>query len=459
MPALKCPNPSCPFLFDPTQVPAGAVLTCPQCTMRFTLGPSPGVQPPPTPAHPPIASRATPPAADAPAEPSGPPHRRRTEGGFPILLTVGGVLLLFGLIGTALYVAMLAKRVNTDSESGPTSREVVVADKNFAYKFPGPPWVQDQETRNALAVHAFGMKRTEPPEAWAALEVSDFGSQSPTEAELRERMSDQLRRVFLNLPEELPLEPATWAGLDARKCSFRGERKGTGTVCVGECYLLAHQGVGYWFYTWSAERDAAEVAAQFDDLRSRFRVLDGRAGGGIRPAPAETVFHGTSANYKLTGAASIWKKPEGLAATDEDPAADLLLRGELPSRQKRDFSPRATLVVLVLKDEGDPADVGGKYVRKRHTLDPEVFGPTKITESSGDPEGDAPSDPEVGGTPATRLRVSPGGENASRSAEKLVVYSAIRVGDAVVVAEGSCPWVERAAWERRLIRLVGSLRE
>ena len=27
MAALKCPNPSCPFLFDPTQVPPGAVLT------------------------------------------------------------------------------------------------------------------------------------------------------------------------------------------------------------------------------------------------------------------------------------------------------------------------------------------------------------------------------------------------------------------------------------------------
>ena len=36
--ALKCPNPSCPYLFDPTGVPAGVVLTCPRCGMRFTLG-------------------------------------------------------------------------------------------------------------------------------------------------------------------------------------------------------------------------------------------------------------------------------------------------------------------------------------------------------------------------------------------------------------------------------------
>lgn len=44
--ALKCPNPSCPFLFDPTQVPPGAMLTCPRCGMRFTLGPTPGGPPP-----------------------------------------------------------------------------------------------------------------------------------------------------------------------------------------------------------------------------------------------------------------------------------------------------------------------------------------------------------------------------------------------------------------------------
>jgi hypothetical protein len=443
-------------LFDPTQVPAGAVLTCPQCAMRFTLGPSPTAPP----AEPAVARRAAPPAADVTAEPPDQARRHRSEGGFPILVTIGGVLLLFGLIGAALYAAMLAKRGATHVvESSPSPKEVVIADKNFAYRFPGPPWVQDQETRNALAVHAFGLKRTEPPEAWAALDVSDFGSQSPSEAELRQKMSDQLRRVFLNLPDPLPLEPAKWAGLDARRCPFRGERKGTDTVCVGECYLLAHKGFGYWFYTWSTERDAAEVASQFDDLRARFRVLDGREGGGIRPAVAETDFHGTSVNYKLTGAASVWKKPEGLVPTDEDPMADLLLRGELPSRQKRDFPPRATLVGLVLKDGGDPTAVGGQYVRKRHTLDPQVFGPTKITELSGEPEGDALTTPDVSSAPTTRLRVSPGGENASRSAEKLVVYSAIRVGEVVVVAEGSCPWSERATWERRLIRLVGSLRE
>jgi hypothetical protein len=292
------------------------------------------------------------------------------------------------------------------------------------------------------------------------LDVSDYRNQSPTEAELRDKLSDQLRRVFLNLPEEVTLDPAKWAGLDAKKYQFRGEHKVSGTVCTGECYLLAHKGFGYWFYTWSAERDASELVNQFEDLRSRFRVLDVRGASGIRPTVVETDFVGSSANYRLTGEASVWKMPEGLSPTDEDPKADIYLRGELPGRNKRDFPPRATLVVFVLKESGDPVDAGMKYLRKRHTLDPEVFGPTKITEVSGEPEGEPTRETEKSPNSSTiRLQVTPGGENASRSAEKLVVASAIRVGDAVVVAEGTCPWSERAAWERRLIRLVGSLRE
>ena len=59
---LKCPNPSCPYLFDPTTVPAGVVLACPRCGTRFTLG-APAAPPPAyaPPGYPPAA----PPAADS----------------------------------------------------------------------------------------------------------------------------------------------------------------------------------------------------------------------------------------------------------------------------------------------------------------------------------------------------------------------------------------------------------
>src|SRR5262249_2818511 len=59
--ALKCPNSTCPYLFDPTGVPTGAVLNCPRCGMRFTLGP-------PAPAPPPAAT--TPPGYAAQPRPT-----------------------------------------------------------------------------------------------------------------------------------------------------------------------------------------------------------------------------------------------------------------------------------------------------------------------------------------------------------------------------------------------------
>src|SRR4051812_13448852 len=45
---LKCPNPSCPYVFDPSQVPVGVVLSCPRCAMQFTLGPPAPIAPPST---------------------------------------------------------------------------------------------------------------------------------------------------------------------------------------------------------------------------------------------------------------------------------------------------------------------------------------------------------------------------------------------------------------------------
>jgi hypothetical protein len=464
MPALKCPNPSCPFLFDPTQVPPGAVLACPRCGMRFTLGAAPAHAPPTghsstTEYIPSSQSGGTDLAFDEGPAATRPTVRRRS-GGFPLIAALGGVLLAFGLIAAILYGAMIVKRGLTHGELAGTG-ELVVEDRNFAYRFPGPLWVQDQETRNALNVHAFALRRTEPPEAWAALEVSDFGDYSPTEADLQDKMARQLNRVFANLPEDFALEPAVWAGHDARRFQFRAEHRTSGTVCVGECYALAHRGVGYWFYAWTAERDAAAVAAEFDDLRGRFRTLGRRENRSMTANP-EVVYRSESGGprYRLSSHEQIWKKPPGLAPTDEDPKADLLLKAELKTPQRRDFPPQATLVVLVLKEDGEADDVADRYVRKRHSPDPEVFGPTDIAVLAGDPEGTTPPPgPDQEGRAATRLKVTPGGETASRSAAKLVVYSAMRIGDEVIIAEAYCPWNERSVWELRMIQLVGSLRE
>jgi hypothetical protein len=275
--------------------------------------------------------------------------------------------------------------------------------------------------------------------------------------ELKDRAVEELSRVFANLPPEPPTETTTWAGHEALRWQFRGEHKKTGAVCVGEAYLLAYKGVGYWFYVWTAERDAPVVAAELEDLRDRFRTLELRENW-TEKVGAEVVYRGPSGKYRLSNYEAIWDRPAGIDPAGEDPKADLVLRAELKGRAKRDFRPRAMLVVMSLAEPGEPSDVGSRYIRARNTLDADVFGPTQISDRTGEPEGDPAVGPDPAAAPTYRLRISRGGPKASRASEKLVVYAAIRSGGDVIVAEGSCPWSEREVWERRLVQLVGSLR-
>ena len=154
--SLKCPNPSCPFLFDPSQVPAGAVLTCPRCGMRFTLGPTAGM-PPPQPAEP------SPPASPEylepelsippPAQTESPAYKKTRTGtrpkskageSFPWLPLLG----IIAVVATAIGVGVLLFQ----SQSGGTSTagEKIFRDVNIAYKAPETDWDQDDEPKRVM---------------------------------------------------------------------------------------------------------------------------------------------------------------------------------------------------------------------------------------------------------------------------------------------------------------------
>lgn len=126
MAALKCPNPSCPFLFDPTQVPPGAVLTCPRCGMRFTLGPT-TFQPP----APPIADAIPdaqpvfdePAAPVAAAEPVQPPAAPPQPGGALLKIVLGTLVLVVAvglIVGVRALGFFVRKAVTDETPSGDT---------------------------------------------------------------------------------------------------------------------------------------------------------------------------------------------------------------------------------------------------------------------------------------------------------------------------------------------------
>ena len=462
---LKCPNPSCPFLFDPSQVPPGALLSCPRCRHQFTLNLNdPNQQTEGMEAA--IADESTSLEHGIDFERSSEPQqnrpRKRGSGFGGAIVVIVGVVLVFGMFAAvALYA--FSKREKFVEPVQTASSEVVVKDLNFAYDMPTETWSRDDAAsriKREMKVTAFALHR-DKPEAWAALSVTDYHDRKPLEIELLRKMTEHLGNIFQDVPSEIRGESVQWAGHDATRYGFRLLRLQTDVPCVGECTILVHQGIAYYFYTWAAEDDVATVATEFDDLRGRFRLLNLRKDW--QPSRAnEILLTVPESAFVLTTYENIWEQPPGLTAKDADPRAELYRIGKLPSRARGDFVPEAELLVLVVEKPGDPMTVADAIVRERNTPDAELFQTeTRITDETGpvDPDVDPAIGPEVKTIEPMRLLFEPENAEISRSLRKFVVYSAIRVGDQVIIAEAKCPASERSVWENRLIQLVGSLRE
>ena len=162
MPHVTCPKNGCGWTVDPATVPAGWVITCPQCGQRFRLA---------TAARTPV---------------------RRGEG-FSSLLAVGGVVLVMAAVGGAIATAVLIKRKPSSAQSGPV-RQMQDLDRNFAFTPPGGDWHVDKELSTSLGVNVAALHWATAPEAWAAVAVKDYGNRVPLGSELRDTMSATLGR-------------------------------------------------------------------------------------------------------------------------------------------------------------------------------------------------------------------------------------------------------------------------
>ena len=369
------------------------------------------------------------------------------------LAVVGGLMLVLGIVGAVFFFTARSKQGLIFRSGDGGAGGIQNRDYNFGLKKPGGPWVTDQETQNKLGANVTGFTRPDP-RAWAAFAVHDYEKRNPSSYELQQSMTETLLRVFDNLPASFDVQPVPWAGHDGLKCEFRGVYLPTGESCYGYCMMLAHQGVGYWYYVWAPEQNVEAVAGEMAGLVAGFRTLDARDGWSER-APAKRVYRGREHKFALTDYARLWEKPDLKDATDEDEKGVMVLEAELEGQSRGDFAPTADLVVLALDGAAaDPLAVARAYIEKRYTIFPEIG----IGEWTGDPAGDPPVGPEDDSVPVVRLKVTYGGGDTLRSADKLVVFTAVASGDETIVAEASCPWRERPLWERRLMQIVRSLR-
>ena len=472
---LKCPNPSCPYVFDPSQVPVGVVLSCPRCAMQFTLGaPATAAPPSTTAALPPSA----PPVPGVPAQPDftsaggtatqqrpepprerfseGPPGRRTNKTQVFILATIAAVLMA----GTALAIIFKLMRRGESVSSDTVSR---LKDLNIGVDTPPPGWTRHDDTRVRVGSPYVLAYKREGPEAYMAFGASEPGKgRAPRPSEMK---ADLMRAFSAGLQfSKLSIETSgetKWLGEDIAPelgFQFRAESS-DGLRWAGEAFAVSHKGFAYYWLSWCQESDFDGLKSEFAAFRGKFKVLD------LRKDWKETQsnvidYKGDKVPYTISDAEEIWREFGIAEEKATDPDLDRLLRARLtPKRDRHALPDEAELRVYVLDGAGDPLEVARKFAEDKEKervreLNPEFTPPTfeALTDAE---QGDPILASVPKSAPVVRLKSK---VNESSNAARLIVASGLKVGDKIVVVRCWCEYSKRGVFETKFVQIASSLR-
>ena len=468
---LKCPNPSCSYLFDPATVPSGVVLACPRCAMRFTLGnsaPHPNSnQSAPYPGYLPVsqtpgASLATPARGPNLAFGEMTPETARADGEEGPRLPVRGsrlqTLLLVGVAAFALAGAAVAVWYKlTHKPADPSSDSATrFPEKNFSLEAPDGPWVQDGAMQDLLGKGYLRVYKRENPDAYIAIGAQDFKDAEPRPSQLRNGLKLPLSRLLAprTLVQQSIPAGTTWFGMDVSGFNFRGQLR-AGSIVEGEAYYVSYQGIGYWFLAWTGENEIyMEQKEAFAKVRRRCQLLDLREKW--TPSQSNVVaFKNNTLGYAILDGEGIWTEETNEQwVKAEDPKADKYLTAKI-KQTGDDFAQEADLVILVLESSGTPLEQARAYLEKRENADVENRGNTTFQIHSEDLTLDEPN-PVAGKAPYVLLK----SKNDKTEVSRLWAISALRIGDKTVVACAKCSFTleDRELYERKFVVLVRSLR-
>ena len=478
---LKCPNPACTFLFDPSTVPPGAVIACPRCALRFTLGPAApsyptdpgyGYGPPPATPEPTSAFEGNPFAEseerqDRPSEEGDDdrPRGRRDGAGastggdvlkkakgnrgalLSILVAAG---IVSGIAGLAALAFILYRTNENNRRVEETSTELKYADFNLQFKKPSAEsgWTQHDATRTGFNAALFGYQRGDEasPTAWIVGDAKKY-TYAVRPTDLRDRMMERLNENFDNVSESEDPRDDSLCGLPATRFQFRATHKKSGDSVVMEVCALASKTVGVWIFSWSPEREFTGQAEAFKGVRAGLQLA--KLNDTATEAVTATKTHRSKSGlFTLKDSDGLWAKKE--PATDRDAAGTLWLRGTPKSQGGKNRPSPVDLVVVEVEPGGDAKEQALEIVKKSL---PE--GGPIIEELTGDPTGDAASGDLEPATPVTRLKVRYKGADAG--VNRLVVFSAVESGGKRIVAYVECQLKDLPYWEQRLMQIIGSL--
>jgi hypothetical protein len=487
---LKCPNPSCPFVFDPARVPAGVVLSCPQCTMQFTLGP-PQATPPsgPTAAMSAPSFPTMPPAKGRGAPPSDPdfeevgrkaneerdpderlPARGTNKAQGYILAGIVAVLLA----GAALAIFFKIKGKNTPAPT-PTDSVTRYNDINIAMDPVPSGWVADDGLRVKLETPYVAAFKHDGTEAYAA-----FGAYTPRDnrAPRQRVMRNHLHRPFpkLFLMDQFREEPPVaneWlkASIGTSEPFTNGFKfrapSPDGIVWMGEVYAVERFGLVYYWLSWCKESDYEEMKPAFAEFRTKFKTQDLRAKW--EPKQANGVdYKGDKVGYTLTDSdpdpKDSWRElPERdiMALKEFEPDLDRRLEiSAAPEWDTRALPDTAELSVFLLDaGGGDPAQTARKYAEDLEAARIKAGGADlafTIKEVTADTPLQGDDVPSAGHSSTAVVRLVTTVPNA-KAANRLTVVSGTRVGEKTVVVIAWCPLPKQRVFEKKLVQIASSL--
>ncbi|MFO0938166.1 MAG: hypothetical protein U0798_16805 [Gemmataceae bacterium] len=400
------------------------------------------------------SAKADSPPIDPPSQDSSPSARPSATAGQPSLLQSKWLVMgLFAVIilGLALFAYAGMNRTRTPVTST-VPDEQIFKDHNVAVRPPAEPWVRDRTLENSMRVN-LGIYTRKEPDGWFGYAAQKFDTRNARRSDLMLFLDGRLKMLCENVNRE-EKEGATWLGQPAVRFEFRGTNR-QDVVIAGECMAVTFNGIAYYFFGWSAERDLAAFQADFDTAKQQVRTLKLRENWKETKA-AGNIFASKKLDYKLTDSEGIWKQPKNSFPTDEDALADLLIRAEIvPKGQNGDAKFKADAFAFVLPGAADANKAAIDFVTTRKSRNPEMHQELKAEEVKEPIEGDDPvGEPPANPVATTRFKIY---HPKSPDSAKLVVISALATNGKVVAVEATCLWRERSVWERRLVNLAGSI--
>lgn len=431
---LACPNPQCNYIFPRDELGGAGIITCRSCGARFRLK---------APASPDAAALECP--DPEPRQRQRGKKRRRLPWGMIAALTV----LCVGAaaaVGAGFWLNRQRQSLSTEV-AAPAHVSTAF---NYRFTYPGPPWEIDDQTRLAMKWSNLVLRKSDA-QAWMAIGFKDYRTRNPSVREAQEEGLRRLREVFQELEWSFEGE-APMAGQSARYLAFQGDFQAK--PVSGECHILVHQGVAYWFITW-AKRDAAlGAAAEFEAIRQRFDLLAERARWQGQHAVAQN-FHGDKAAYSLRDGEGIWR---AVNPRDWDERADLALTalaagGAATPEEATGLAGRsASVVVLLLAPQDNLADAlnaARRYLDDKRKKEGLAQIKSELLDEKDEQLNRIPSR-------QARFRV----QNAGTTYDRFVWLTAIKGRRQTIAIVCEAPWQDhdQGKWDEDFGQLLGSFR-